>query len=292
MGKKLDLTGQRFGRLTVIEKDPESKGKIFWICRCDCGGTKRVESYRLRSGHVQSCGCLEQENREKRKSISEYIGQKYNYLTILEEVPTKKNELRKVLCKCECGNEKVYFLSNVIRGTTKSCGCYQKAYLREKQTSHGSSNTRLYNVWINIKERCYNPNNTSFNDYGGRGIAVCNEWLNDFTLFEKWAYENGYDKNADYLQCTLDRQDVNGNYCPENCRWVTAAQQSVNKRNNKWFTYDGEKHTISEWAKIKNLKYVTLFTRLKKGWTIEDALNTPAIIGGKNHDKRNRPRKS
>lgn len=155
------------------------------------------------------------------------------------------------------------------QGHTVSCGCY----CREIHTSHGGSETRLYHVWRGMKERCYNRTHKAYPDYGGRGITVCDEWL-DFTNFRKWAMDSGYDENSPQWTCTLDRVDVNGGYCPQNCRWVDMTEQAKNKRNNWQLEYRGEKHTLSEWANILGIGYQTLYARLTvHGMTVEEALS-------------------
>lgn len=120
-----------------------------------------------------------------------------------------------------------------------------------------------------MKKRCYNLKYKRYNDYGGRGIKICNEWLNDFKVFYDWAMQNGYKDNL-----TIDRIDVNGNYEPSNCRWANIKTQANNKRNNRIIEYKGEFHTMSEWANIYNINYKLLHSRLKKGWNIEKALFT------------------
>lgn len=282
MGKKIDLTGQKFGRLTAIKIVPNKRKDTYWLCKCDCGNTKEVDTYRLRSGHTRSCGCLEQENREKRKEIDELIGKQYAHLLIIKEIPTSKYEIRKVLCKCECGTEKIISLKDVLNGHTQSCGCYRKKVSAEKMTTHGMSDTRLYKVWRLMIQRCYDKNCSVYSRYGGRGITICDEWLNDFIAFYDWAYSHGYDEKADYMGCTLDRIDVNGNYYPENCRWANAITQCNNRTNNRKITFNGEIHTIAEWARKYNMNYTTLFCRLfKHGWTVEEALTIRPVIGGK-----------
>lgn len=282
MGKKIDLTGQKFGRLTAIKIVPNKRKDTYWLCKCDCGNTKEVDTYRLRSGHTRSCGCLEQENREKRKQLDGYIGKQYAHLLILKEIPTAKYETRKVLCRCDCGTEKIVDFENVISGHTKSCGCYKRTLLIDRSTTHGMSNTRLYKVWGLMIQRCYDKNSRAYKGYGGRGITVCDEWLDNFVEFHDWAYSHGYNERAAYMECTLDRIDVNGNYCPENCRWVDAKEQCNNKTTNRKITFNGETHTIAEWAKKYNINYTTLFCRLfKLGWTVEEALTIRPVIGGK-----------
>ena len=122
-----------------------------------------------------------------------------------------------------------------------------------------------------MRERCYDKNSKPFKNYGGRGISICDEWKNDFAAFRDWALANGYREDL-----SIDRIDVNGNYCPENCRWVSLEDQQKNKRNVPLFTYSGKTHTLPEWSEITGIKYGTLWARIKNGWSIEKALTTTA----------------
>lgn len=136
-------------------------------------------------------------------------------------------------CLCDCGNYKVVRGNNLRTGNTKSCGCLQKECRKTNLKTHGKRNTRLYNVWSKIKDRCYNKNNQAYKLYGERGIKMCEEWINNFESFYDWAMSNGYNDTAKKYECTIDRIDNNGNYCPENCRWVDASIQQRNKRIQK-----------------------------------------------------------
>jgi len=122
-----------------------------------------------------------------------------------------------------------------------------------------------------MKNRCYNPNNKSYADYGGRGIVVCNEWRNSFEMFHDWALANGY---SDKL--SIDRVDVNGNYEPSNCRWATQTIQSNNVRRNRMLALGEEQHTLSEWSRMTGLQVTTIICRLKRGWPVERALTEKA----------------
>lgn len=145
----------------------------------------------------------------------------------------------------------------------------------------GGRKTRLNNIYAHIKTRCYNPKSDHYKYYGARGITICEEWLNPevadrtsgmtkgFEAFKKWALENGYQENL-----TIDRIDVNGNYCPENCRWVTRKIQMNNTRRNHLLTYKGETKNITEWAKITGISVTALTKRIRRNWTIERALET------------------
>lgn len=155
--RKLNLTGQRFGRLVVIkEAGRSSDGRVRWLCKCDCGNyTSTPSTKTLRNRTCRSCGCIERE--------------------------------------------------------------------RPNKLTHGKSNTKLFHVWNGMKQRCYNPNNRSYKTYGGRGIKVCDEWRDNFMAFHDWAIANGYEEGL-----TIDRIDNDGDYEPNNCRWITL-QENVSK---------------------------------------------------------------
>lgn len=196
----------------------------------------------------------------------EWIGKKINKLTIIG-IEKQKSWNKKMMwywkVKCECGNEKIVFPKYVVDGKTKSCGCYQK----EEVTKHGKSGTRLYKIWADMKIRC-NPNNSKAKGYGDRGICVCEEW-GKYELFEKWAIENGYN---DHL--TIERIDVNGNYSPENCKWIPRGEQVWNRRNTIHVKYEGRSMSLSEACKIAGIPYMIVFNRIYKyGWSVEKALS-------------------
>lgn len=135
---------------------------------------------------------------------------------------------------------------------------------------HGKKNTRLYRIWLQMKNRCFNIRTNRYKDYGGRGITICDEWKNDFTKFYDWSILNGYQKNL-----TIDRINNDGNYEPSNCRWVTVKIQNRNSRSNHLITFDNETHTLIEWCEIKGLTKAALQNRLRYGWSIEKSLTTP-----------------
>lgn len=213
MGKIIDLTGQRFGRLEVLSLAKVER-KTYWLCKCDCGKETISDSSSLRTGHKRSCGCLHDD--------------------LSRERLTKMNE------------------------------------------THGESNTRLYKIWTDIKKRCYRETFWAYDRYGGRGITLCKEW-HDYTVFRDWCMANGY---ADDL--TIDRIDNNGNYEPNNCRWVDRKTQANNKSNVRYITYKGETHTIAEWSEITGIKYRTLYCRLfVYNIPVEEAFTTKKYSIGK-----------
>ena len=194
-------------------------------------------------------------------------GQRFGRLVAVERVEGKNNHTR-WLCKCDCGKEIIAHKTSLDSGRTKSCGCLRSAVSRAKATKHGQAGSRIYNIWANIKTRCYNKNALRFKDYGSRGITMCDEWKNDFQTFYDWAMASGYREDL-----TIDRIDSDGNYEPSNCRWSTQTEQQNNKRGNVVVLYQGEEHTIAEWAKIKNIPYHTLRNRITSlGWSVERAM--------------------
>lgn len=135
---------------------------------------------------------------------------------------------------------------------------------------HGMSNSRLYRAWDSMKARCYRKTTAPFKKYGGRGITVCDEWRNSFQAFCEWAMAHGYEDGL-----SLDRIDVNGNYEPSNCRWVSMKEQENNRSNNVKLEYNGESRTIAEWSEILGIRWDVLYHRVQRGWSTERILATP-----------------
>lgn len=235
MPKPIDLTGKKFGRLSVIERVANNKdGHTMWKCRCDCGNERIIMGKSLCSGHTQSCGCLNKEI-VNNNSLIDRIGERFGRLVVVSRAedyiaPNGKKHIR-WKCLCDCGRETIVDVCQLVQGNTKSCGCLHNELLQAGNVKHGGRYDRLYKVYANMKNRCYNKNSNDYQYYGARSIKICTEWLNDYTVFKKWAYSTGYDDSAQQGQCTIDRIDVNGNYEPSNCRWVSMSIQSKNRRN-------------------------------------------------------------
>lgn len=204
-----------------------------------------------------------------RDKCLDLIGKKFGKLTIMR-VETYSHYQPKLLCKCDCGNEKIVLKSNLIRGFTKSCGCIRA---KDNEFPHYK---RLWNIWYSMKRRCSSPTDSSYKNYGAKGIEVCKEWDNDFMVFYKWAIQNGYKriKGKSYNALTLDRIDNHKGYCPENCRWVDYKAQGFNKTTNRRFMFNDKNLTISEIAQQLGISYMTLYNALVgTNFTIEMAIN-------------------
>ena len=216
-----DLTGKKFGRLTVRCRSPRIEyGKRFWICDCECGGVVEHETGHLNSKQgPKSCGCLQKE----------------------------------------------------IAGQTA------KSNAKWNGDSKNEKSQRLYHIWCAMRNRCESNSNIHYNEYGGRGITVCKEW-HDWMIFKDWSLNHGYKDDL-----TIDRIDTNGNYEPNNCRWVTQKEQANNTRSNKYLTYKGRTQTLSQWCEELGLDYFRTKARLNTcGYSVEDAFEQEKYYFQKN----------
>lgn len=201
--KSIDLTGQRFTRLTVISRAENAGRRTAWHCKCDCGSMTVATTMCLRAGYVKSCGCL------------------------LREATAKRNR---------------------------------------ENAKHGQARTRMFKIWGGIKNRCLNPGSKDYPNYGGRGVKICAKWENNFTAFRDWAIAHGY---TDRL--TIERINANGDYAPDNCKWIPAEKQAANRRC--CVTYQGL--CIAEWCRRTGISYAAVMKRIYKGWDMERAIFTP-----------------
>lgn len=205
----IDLTGRRVGRLVVLHQGERVNGRIGWVCQCDCGKVKTIDSKSLSCGIVQSCGCLRNET------------------------------------------------------------------ARMKATKHLMCNSRLYDIYHNMKKRCYNSHSDHYKWYGAENKGICEEWLgkNGFKSFAEWSLSHGYNDSL-----TIDRKDNTKGYSPDNCRWVTPKQNCRNKRNNHYVTISGETKTLSEWAEVYGISFAAISARINKlGWDDVKAITTPLL---------------
>jgi len=198
------------------------------------------------------------------------IGKRFTRLLVVAEVPKTGHE-RRFLCKCDCGKESFVAMSKLKTGKTKSCGCFK----RDVATKHGHTwtngernETQVYKAWHGMKQRCYNANHPNYHCYGGRGIIVCERWLESFEFFLE-------DMGNAPSGTSIDRIDNSGNYEPGNCRWATRKEQAENTRRNVLMAYLGRTQLLSQWAHELGIKQNTIVYRLRRGWSHEKALSEP-----------------
>lgn len=228
----------------------------------------------------------EREKEERKKRIKEelesYIGQKYGRLTVIEVLKEKKGDMR-WRCKCDCGNEYTNKSKYIKNGRFISCGCISKE-LQENAIVH----KRVYGVYCSMIDRCYNPKNANYKNYGGRGIKICDEWRENSRKFIEWAENNGYDERAEFGKCTIDRIDVNGNYEPSNCRWVDMKVQANNKReykNAKKYLIYGKEMKLKEIKEEYGISPQLYEYRISRGMSNEEAIEIERKLG-KRYDRR------
>lgn len=256
----IDMTGNRYGKLVVLEMIHQERKKTKCKCQCDCGKIFVSNSYDIRNGHTNSCGCLKNQPSKRIEDLSCF---KFGLLKPLKMVqPINKKTMW--LCKCDCGNEIVAYASNLKNGHAKSCGCI-------KYTAKKLSTKRIYTIYRGIISRCFNKSDKNYLKYGAKGITVCDEWKGENGLFNfvDWSYNNGYSEHL-----SIDRIDVNGNYEPSNCRWVDKYTQANNKRNSVYLTYKGKTQTVPQWSRELGLKPYLIHQRIKLGWTTKQILET------------------
>lgn len=204
-------------------------------------------------------------------------GQKIGKLLVIEEAGRTQDKSILWRCKCDCGNEVIVRGACLRSGHTTSCGCKLRETTIRRNFRHGESKTsRLYSIWCGIKRRtvsehCQNDHHWKY--YAGKGVTICDEWL-DYQKFKSWSIANGYRDDL-----TIDRIDNDGDYCPENCRWVGLKAQANNKTTNVFITYNGETHTVAQWSELSGINYHTLIDRYNHGWRDEK------LFMSTNHDR-------
>lgn len=264
MSKMIDLTGQKFGDLTVVSRAENTKGgQARWNCKCKCGKELVVCGCDLRKGIRTDCG-----KHKQAWNFDDLTGKRFGRLTVIDRAKNYRQQVQ-WNCVCDCGKKTVVRALYLRNGMTKSCGCYKSEVLKTKSITHGMSHSRLWRIWNCMHIRCEREYYEHYQNYGGRGISVCDEWKK-FAPFMEWATKNGYAENL-----TIDRIDVNGNYCPENCRWITMREQAKNRNSNRLITYNGETKILQDWARELNVDPRFLSRRLDNGWSVERAFTEP-----------------
>lgn len=291
-------------KIIDINYDVELRGKDVAMQCIKCGKIihrKMISGRNKWSELIKTCDCQKEAKRHGDISVSKktpkikkdiacndrtavklkyddsFLGRKKNFLEIIG-MGRMPNGYRAFICECDCGNVIKINPTHWERGIVKSCGCKRNELLREQNIKHGNSGNRLYRVWSSMKSRCYNVNNSSYANYGGRGITVCQEWLDDFEVFSEWAIENGYDFYAQHGKCTIDRINNDGNYEPGNCRWTDMKEQRKNQRDRKpkELAIDGTQRPLTEWYEFYGITAPAVAYRVKVlGMTREDAIKKP-----------------
>jgi hypothetical protein len=271
MGKRTIIVnkGDIFERLTVLGEKSEGKNRYI-ICQCICGKIRNVFPHALKSGKTKSCGCL---TRDRISKPRVQLKEKYNRLTIIKELDRLNKKDRRVLCQCDCGNHLETNLESVKQGNTKSCGCIRKE--KPNGLIHGLTGTTEYVAWRSMKGRCYNMNDKrNFKDYGGRGIKVCDRWLEPKGQgFLNFLSDMGKRPEGKY---SLDRINVNGNYEPSNCRWADDKIQNNNKRVPVYTMHRGRLSTpIPVGSKFNKLTVVEELEKVER----RRFFNTQCVCG-------------
>lgn len=207
------------------------------------------------------------------KKIKNHANEVYGRLTVLQFIE-RKEQKSYWKCRCSCGKEITIPISYLTSGDTKSCGCLKKEIVskREKEKAF-IKNHRLYNIWQDMKRRCYNLTRNSYKYYGAKNIIVCDEWKNNFKIFQNWAFKNGYNDKL-----TIDRIDNKKGYTPNNCRWVTRFEQNNNMSTNHKIIYENKIYnSMSSFCREKNINYDKFRQKIRHGYTIQDALTSCGV---------------
>lgn len=255
-----EIKGKMFGNLEVLSEAEPRGGQRYVTCKCHrCGRIKDFYLYSLTRGITTACGCGHR---------SGLLGKKFGQLEVIDYVK-KKGKRTFWLCKCDCGNVKEIDGCSLVRGRIKTCG-HKRPTEENHHYKHGLTHSRIMNIWFGMKGRCYNTNDKAYKNYGARGITICDEWLNDVKAFYDWSMNNGYNDNL-----TIDRIDINGNYEPSNCRWVTRKVQCNNQRNNHKILYEGELLTIAQISERNGIPSRVIRNRIYQGWDDITAVTFP-----------------
>ena len=200
--------------------------------------------------------------------MQDLTGQRFGRWTVIRFSHTTQYRENYWYCRCDCGNENAVRCSHLTKALSQSCGCFQRECVAQQSYKHGLTQHPIYGTYHQMKNRCYNPNDSRYRDYGGRGITICSKW--------RYSVVNFLDDMGERPPgTTLDRIDNDGPYSPENCRWATSYQQGSNTRKNHWLEHDGQRLTVAQWARRLNVNQSTIYSRLRYGWSISDALTRP-----------------
>lgn len=272
------MVGKKYGRLLAkypvrVPKKKANRTTVRILCLCDCGKEHSAVPSELRTGHIKSCGCYRSD--VAKEDTMKMVGNKFGRLQVISIVSAKSIGKKRTdafaNCICDCGSQIYVRCYNLRTGETKSCGCYQQTKFSISLTKHGESKTRLYRVWHGMLTRCLS--NGPYHDrYRGRGITVCSEWKS-YVNFRDWAIGNGYEDGL-----SIERVNNDGNYEPNNCKWIPLSDQAKNTGRTVRLTVDGETRSLSEWSRVSGISKNTIHYRVfVKNMDPRLALTTPVI---------------
>ena len=299
-----DRSGQIINGIEIVKFLGQDKNfNSVYLCKCPvCGELWDARINGIISGSVKSCGCSTARTDRSISKWEDHLGETHNDLTIIgfERVFSGSRYRPHFICRCKCDNVVSVRVQQVLEGKTVSCGCKTREVNRERLLGTGRHNqhyrSKLYGVYTRMRRCCTDVTDDNYKNYGGRGIYVCDEWLdyeNGFNRFYEWAQENGYEEGL-----TIDRIDNDGPYAPWNCRWVTMKVQSVNKSTNRYVTYEQRfdeigkppiryTFTISIWGEITGFGKNVIRDRLyKTKMSVEDTLTKVPTNKCRNHNER------
>jgi hypothetical protein len=255
--RKIDMTGKTIGRWTVISESHKSKnGAVHWACVCTCGARRIIATATLKSGKTLSCGCKRDE--ERRLNLT---GKRFGKWSVVSYSHKNKRGVHYWSCVCDCGVKRSVTVNALSFGSSKSCGCGQL----ESATKHGMWGSPTWQSWEAMKKRCLNPSNRGYKDYGGRGITICQEWVDSFEAFLRDMGERPEGK-------TLDRKNNSEGYSKANCQWSDLKTQQKNRRSCVYITFNGKTQTLYDWSVETGINETTIKYRLDHGWSAGQAL--------------------
>lgn len=268
MGKREPASaflGRRYGKLVITEVLPNTiNGRTHAIATCDCGETWTGRVNSLKSGNTKSCGC-------DSLTFEDFTGLRFNRWTALECVQ-RSSAMQQTLwkCRCDCGRVSNVQSGALKNGLSKSCGCFAREQSKLLQSTHKMKGAPEYNTWTSMKQRCLNPRNKDYKNYGARGITIFQEWADDFLAFYRYVGPRpaeGY---------TLEREDNDGNYEPGNVSWQPLIVQANNNRGNRHLTIEGVTKTLAQWCREFDRHYGRVHQRINiSHWDPIRALMTP-----------------
>ncbi len=269
----IDLTGRRFGKLVVIQRNGHlgqgGRKRPAWFCQCGCGNTKTIMGNKLTTKNgVTSCGCTSASTAGV--NLKDLTGKQFTRLTVIKRVENR-GEQPYWLCECSCGNMKEIAGGKLRDNAIKSCGCLQREVAPKQMTTHGMHKTRTYGSWSGMRNRCTNENSSDYPRYGGRGIIICDRWLNSFENFFE-------DMGERPRNTSIERIDNDKGYNPDNCKWGTVYEQNRNRRDTRLITHNGQTLLPVEWSKLLGGGKNMVGNRLKAGWSDVKAVTTPVSL--------------